>query len=393
MELHTGFITIVRILLIISFLIFSCGKEDEPMQPDSLSLEYVGFVSFPLDSLSGKYHFALQAFHDTSGNAYFSFFNRNNSVLYIYDYDKREITEQIPFEQEGPNGIGNPGKIGYLVVSLDTIFLYEAYSFKLFQSDRKGKIVNTFLVRSADAGIYSSYPDVRTLKPLFFQDDKIYLTGLKVGIEPIPDHTKLDNVLIVDLQKKAVEASPFIKRSEQYNKGQWGALLKYQLFGCFNEESKKFVYSFGLDHHIYETDHATYENRYFMQSRFFDKKIKPLAKNKDVTPIELSVAERTLYDFTTPSYYTILHDPYRKLYYRFVTPPLSEEEYKDNKTFSPSVIILDEDFKIQGETRLPPQGVNDYSMMFINEAGLHIMHDNREENTLVFAIFQPKETK
>lgn len=383
-------IILIFLLIISCSIYFSCqpdGKTDNPQ--DIMELQTKGYVSFSLDDRSGKYHFSLQAFNLSPDSAYFSFFNQLNSTLYVYNYDNQELEQRIVFENEGANGVGNPGKIGHLIVSLDSIFLYNASNFKLMLANSNGKILKRISVRTNDAGVYTPFADVRTLKPMVYKDNKVYLTGLKVGVEPIPDHTKFNNVIAVHLEQDEIEYPGLLRRSKTYNEGQWGALHYYQLYPCYNPNTGRFVYSFGIDHNVYETDHDDYIQPYMANSRYFDKKIKPLAKDKDLSMAELPVNKRTEYDFTTPSYYAILYDESRNLYYRFVSPALTKEEYREKKPLSPVVMILDENFEILGETSLPSQGTYNYSMMFVNENGLHIMHDNGEEGKLYFVIFEP----
>lgn len=363
-------------------------RKDFDSSTETYQMVSKDYVKFPLDNETAKTHFAIQYF-EINDSSYFSLFNRYKSTLYIYNYHAKTLKKKIFFEKEGPDGIINPAKIGYLIVSFDTIFLHEPFSNQLIHTNGDGKVVKKYKLKSGSESAYSNYTDVRTLKPMVYEKGKIYLTGLKVGIEPIPDHTQLENVYILDLKEARIEASPTIKRPDIYNQGQWGALFKYQLYGCFNHDTRRFIYSFGLEHNLYETDHNNLLKKHYAKSKYFEEEFKPLTKNKDITPMELPVTKRTEYDFTTPSYYAILYDPFKKCYYRFATPPLTKEQFDENKPFEPSVIILDENFERLGETRLPPQGTYNYSMMFINEKGLHIMHDNREENALVFVIFEP----
>ena len=87
------------------------------------------------------------------------------------------------------------------------------------------------------------------------------------------------------------------------------------------------------------------------------------------------------------SYKNILYDKYRKVYYRFAYPETALEDnlnymqilHNGKKEFS--IIILDEDLNIIGETKFPPFTYVPH-ICFIREDGLYISasHFMREDS-------------
>ena len=99
----------------------------------------------------------------------------------------------------------------------------------------------------------------------------------------------------------------------------------------------------------------------------------------------------------TGYYSGIKYDRYRKLYYRLAVHPIDlvnvQNQRNHLKDKQLSVIVLDENFKIVGETLLPTKR-HLYTTWFVGEAGLYISNHNRSnsligENVLSFTIYEP----
>ena len=100
-----------------------------------------------------------------------------------------------------------------------------------------------------------------------------------------------------------------------------------------------------------------------------------------------------------PRYGDLIYDPYRKVYYRFAYPKVSLDRNTNwwgkavygRKKFS--VMVLDEDFHVVGET-LFPEGIYNSFVFFVNEDGLYISRDykigtaEQSEDYLTFELFQ-----
>ena len=93
-------------------------------------------------------------------------------------------------------------------------------------------------------------------------------------------------------------------------------------------------------------------------------------------------------------YAAILHDPYRKVYYRYLQkaiPSVSSRTQLNSKMLS--VIIMDEQFRYLGETEVGTGEQWNWNNSFVTAEGLHIEHCGTEiedDDYLTFGIFQPK---
>lgn len=101
-----------------------------------------------------------------------------------------------------------------------------------------------------------------------------------------------------------------------------------------------------------------------------------------------------------PTYGNIIYDKYRQVYYRFAFPEVEMEEERDylgiyhngRKQFS--IIILDKDMNIIGETLFPEYTYNPY-LLFIRKDGLymstsHFKRTDFDENVLRFRKIELK---
>ena len=97
-----------------------------------------------------------------------------------------------------------------------------------------------------------------------------------------------------------------------------------------------------------------------------------------------------------PDYSKIMYDKFRKVYYRFAFPGneySNEPNLRQKAIYRPyfSIIILDENFNILGETVVTRNTFHERSS-FINKDGLyisesHVLNPNFDENKLFFRLF------
>jgi hypothetical protein len=106
------------------------------------------------------------------------------------------------------------------------------------------------------------------------------------------------------------------------------------------------------------------------------------------------------YNYGAQCYGNLIHDPYRNLYYRFAYPKVELEDGPDyvgltalgRKKFS--IIILDKDFNVIGETMFP-EWVYCPTVLFVHRDGLYICNNHPmnpafNENILSFQCFEVK---
>lgn len=96
-----------------------------------------------------------------------------------------------------------------------------------------------------------------------------------------------------------------------------------------------------------------------------------------------------------PRYLSIVYDKYRNCYYRFFKPGYNIKKNEDPELFLEypyqfSIIVLDENLNVKGETLMPPEKYDPF-MFFIAPDGLYLaLHCNHPEynpDSLMFERF------
>lgn len=313
-----------------------------------------------------------------------SLFDHLKLELIIIDFKNKSLIQTIPFELEGPNGVGEHNFLAHYIHNKDSIYILNKYKNEIILYDRQPKVRARYKIRPEDAPISLPFPDARTLRPFFQYKNAIIMMGISTGFEIHEDHTQVDNLLILDLPKNRLNTA--LPRPQIYNEGQWGQLIKYLGFFDYIPSKERIVCSLGLDHNIYEYDLKTHTlTTHYTPITVFPEVFVPLRKDHKATG--LAKEEMRRYGHTTPTYYSLLYDPYKKVYYRFGTPAQSTDEYLNNEPRGLIMSVLDENFQSKGEWKFPKGYPLKYNCIFIAEGGIYINAVPAEEEQISFYRF------
>lgn len=154
---------------------------------------------------------------------------------------------------------------------------------------------------------------------------------------------------------------------------------------------ENFIYSFYADEYIYVTSVNHQEiDKIHVKSKYIDK------IETEEPPSDPNLAVKRILE--KAHYGDLIYDQYRDVYYRFVYP---ETELDPNRTYMGtvvfgrnifSVIILDKNFNIIGETLFPEDIYNSF-VFFVHRDGLYISRDyqinfNQPEDQMNFELFK-----
>lgn len=354
---------------------------------DSVKLEEKGKLSFTLDSLSAPSSPSV-SFFSTRKEEYLSLLNTVNSSIDVYDIKTRKLSKRVNLFKEGPNGIGNTAQISHSLISLDSVLVLNPSTSSFFIVDGSGKVIykaSNVLDYQDDRSV-EEHPRGSTAEPLVYFNNKIYSSGVLLGLT-LDNHQKMKCMIIHDTKSK--ETKNVFPRPTSYNKGNWGGNCMMDFcYYTFNKRSNKFVYSFPVDDVVYETDHNSPTKAYYAKSVNFDE-VLPMYDDKLQKPDH---KKSIIYDYTTSHYYKIVHDPYRKVYYRFTLLGNTNDEI-DNPEIGynqqESVIIMNENFRKIGENIIP-RGNYVYHNFFVNKDGLYMLMQPSlldDENKMVYIKF------
>ena len=226
-------------------------------------------------------------------------------------------------------------------------------------------------------------PTSKVYAPMILQDSSIYLyQALKFSDKQYngDDLEKYPLCIKVNMQTKQTKTLPLTYPRL------WEAKNENGIFTCSRDyDGTNFVYSFFISNSI----HVTNDNKTFKEYPCKSRYINGSPKNHTAPDIKTIRKE----SIENASYRNIIYDKYRKVYYRFFQPAceVSPNEnitdlMKTGKKFS--IMILDKDFKVIGET-LFPENIYIPVMLFILKDGLYISDNNFQnpefnENVLSF---------
>lgn len=368
------------LLLLCSFLSCTNKRSSESYIYNLKGSETI--KSFTLDS-DVKYNaFYLYTFSDDAGKEYLSFLNYRTNQILFYDLKTCEFLFKLNLDAEGPNGVVQP--TGFYVKDFNNIYV-SSYAYPgLIKVDTTCRIVQKIPYKNTSKGykVLPSYTPASHpyIAPVMI-DEKIYIT--QNALENFHPITNTPLNIAIDTIRKSCEEVPLT----------YGILTEEELQAkdtrfsrIFN--GKEFVYSFYTSHDIVvaSADHSEVK-RINVKSKYIDSPTAEQERSERGPQLNLELAR----------YGDLIYDPYREVYYRFAYPKTTLEDnvrwwgkaVYGRKKFS--VMILDKDFKIVGETLFPEAIYNSY-VFFVHKDGLYISRDYQQiygqsEDYMTFELF------
>ncbi len=152
----------------------------------------------------------------------------------------------------------------------------------------------------------------------------------------------------------------------------------------------RYVYSFFHNHKIFSTkDNREYDKEYEAKSKFFGRDFLSVRGAKAIDN-----------EIKSPRYFNLVYDKYRNIFYRFCYTGYNitkDDSSLELMMYLPifSIIVLDKDLNVIGETLFPENTYNPY-MYFVAPEGLyistnHIKNPDFDEDYLKFDLFELKE--
>ena len=379
-------------ILGVFILAISCSGGKKESADAGLELTEDSVVYLLADNVTLEIR-ALFPFIDKDGHEYLTFQNQLEPEICVYDLQSGEFVKSVFFDREGANGVGMFG--GYHIIGFDEIYLPSLQQSKVFVMEESGKKKREIITEKTDDGIPLLPFGAITFvyRPIYFNNGKMYIPqtiNMRLGnkvMEKSPVYVVVDTVKNV-LSPFPIKFPP-IMSSDDVTKPSLGNELSYSC--CLNDKDQ-FVFSFFFDEDIYVVSLQDGEMKKIkVKSRYIDK---PAIKENP--PQDFDGAMRASSEI--PCYGNLIYYKYRKVYYRFVYLKADldgEKNYLNiwqygRKSFS--IMILNEDFDVIGETRFP-----DFTYIstlhYIGKDGLylsdsHYKNPSFDENKLRFRRFK-----
>lgn len=373
------------ILFVASFLFISCAEQVK--MEDRYVLQPVdNYLEYAIDDETVVPLYNLYIFKD-NGEDFLTFSNPLARTILIYNLHSGELVKKLSFEREGPNGVG--GHIfGYYIKDFNHIFLPSAITTQIYLTDTTGVLKQKIDFSKTEEGLKpnKAYYENISFSQLAFMGNSLYIPQTlnnKLGekmIEESPIGILVDTITgkVTGFPMHYPHVIPYRNRLEVI-----GGMME----ACQIYNGKNLIIAFNKDEKVYIVDELG-------QAKSFQAKSKYLSELKfPKAPDDFSLKLKKTNE--TGEYRNIFYDKYRKVYYRFVA---LETELDPNENFQKllhsgradfSIMILDENFNVLGETKFPPFTYVPH-ICFINEDGLYLStsHFKREDYSDDWLRFQ-----
>ena len=380
------------LLLLVLVQLYACGSSKNETEAEySMELKELKKITLPIDERT--YFLSKSIFQfEEDGKEYLHFENSQKGMYEIvtFDLEKQDVHRRLPIQSEGPNGI--PAMFGSRPYPDSKNYLiFQSTAFRISQMDGNGNVIQNYQLKSPGRFVRAMLASFCYF-PTFVRDSVLYFD------QPVASRKKrnLDNYpLFAGLDLRTGElgfASLYFPTTfdGDYSHISSGDRFTYD----YNYNKDRLVCSFLESDSIMVTDDLSNVKWYNAKSRFL-KSMTPY-----INDMKEDVNDIIRYE-EAPKYWHLMYDKYRDVYYRFAEMPCElakdEDPYSE---FAPkarefSVIILDKDFRIIGETKFPGNKYF-YKMSFVGRDGLYISENNLanpefDEDKLVFACFKLKD--
>lgn len=360
------------IIVFLALTAFACSDKGTVEEATSATYDLdlkrsESLIKLDVDSVTSNVSDFLTYYDDSeSASGYLFSINTFINELQIFDLNEEKLIHAIPVEMNGERGVG-PFK-GVHVKDFENIFLFPNEDNKVYIIDTTGvkfqKIEYDQPIGYNNAMISSSF---FSASPLFSEDKLVVKTLYQGNYRSISNRelSEKHTAYAIDLNTGQTEMLPHFFPNDYFAGG-----MKHFEFSAVHSQ-KGAVYSFFGDHNLY------FSSKVEEPLKAVSAPSKFLKSQLDIFPANGGGAERGKYFSTSDHYGNILYDKYRKVYYRFCYPELEitdVQELRANIQYPKkfTVMILDEDLNIIGETMFDKNSELVPKNAFVGKKGLYM---------------------
>ncbi|GHV51082.1 hypothetical protein FACS1894181_12470 [Bacteroidia bacterium] len=372
-------------LLLLLLVITSCKQTGKTITYQLVKAEKE--LSFFLDDNTKSSMPAFFFYTGKEGKEYLTFKNdgEGNDIVF-YDMQTKEQAFKVHTEIEGNNGVGRMAS--YYIHNLDSIFVMAVGVQIITLIDRSATVKDKFTYYQTNDGIpLLMFGMVSLSQPMVILDGKMFIAPVhnrQQQTDPLCATINLADKLVYGLDVQFPKFPPYSAPTR-------AAGHELVFSRCF--DGRQFAYSFCCDEDIHIADiNHTAMRKAKAKSKYIDRI--GFLNDNGATMEEIC---------TNPEYGNLVYDKYRDVYYRVAYPQTEIEKGVNareliqygRKNFS--ILILDKDFNVVGETKFPDYTYNSM-VWFVREDGLyisasHFMNPSYSDDWLVFHRFDLVEKK
>jgi hypothetical protein len=392
------FILIIPVLLVVSCTHTISTKNEYAGKLTATShLVISGEKKIHLDYETAPKPIYMQMLEDASGVRMLTFLNTHKNAIYFYDYKSSEYISNIGLEREGPNAVLSIE--GYYVKNMDSIYVYDRPVTEVALIDSAGHVKQKISLRGQFADAENKrdpqwayhYPQYlfRTVAPFIEINGKLLLTGFFPF--SIPDSIINNFRFMASLDMKTIHVDyKYLYPKELVGSNvTWDDPVFMQVYPALLPTGE-IIHSFTMSHNLYVTEWETEASKTVYAGSNVAGTIRSMDFEQRKAPDEAIVTHYLQQDLYT----AILHDPWKKVYYRFLLQGIPDATFNTPLGKKPVIVILmDEQFHYLGETLIGTEDEWNWTNSFVTQEGLNIEYidpvdkEELDEEYLNFKIF------
>ena len=356
-------------ILVLSLMIFSCGGNDSNDSGSAYADMTISMDTVVVDSGNEILMAATQSYshniNDKVDRLYFWDIQSYN--LEVVDLDEMVLLEKMPYEKEGPNGVGQyPYQM--MLIGDDKVAFIEWNQIVI--ANMHGNLIKK--VKMDEEWMKEGLGEKESLNPLGFSDDgnTLYCT--------ISNFERLNsNIIQVDLENKTtklIELPEYDKRENfrvTFKSEEGGGMsmsMTYPSLSLDRHQDKLIFWSNAFNA-LYEYDPEADSLSYRAITNTLTPNEKSGTYQNDVTSLE-AMSEVRQQIAQEVSFTKLFWDDQNKVFYRFTyynLPKIADEKTKSKVFLS----ILSEDFEVIGEKEVTEIFKSDPTVQFVKDGKMH----------------------
>lgn len=343
-------------------------------------------IKFPIDEDTKFPQLSIFPFEE-AGVEYMSFQNDRKPEIQIYNVRTGELVKKLSYDVQGEQGVVG-GFMGYCIKDFSHIYLPSYYTQTLYVVDTLGRINQKITFDKTTAGKKLVPITLASSKQMVISGDSLIIPQT---VNPILRNKIMDESpisVLIDTRTHVVKDLPMkylpLVLEKEFGTAAFMAGVSYSK--CF--DGRSFIYAFAYSDNVHKVSLDHTEIIAVEAKSQYDNGVKVPRVISD--EFQKMIKEQCEY----ASYGSIIYDKYRRVYYRIFylnTQLGGERDYLEllrtgRKQFS--IIVLNENLEIMGETLFPEYTFNP-NLFMVLEDGLylsisHIKNPNYSDNELCF---------
>ena len=390
---------ISSLLGLLGLLLIGCGEEATSKKTTSFKGELVqqNDKAFPLD-LETRFDRLNGQVVTVQDTLYFSFLNRENHSIYVYDFHTGSLRKKIALEKEGPNAAPAPSfYFEYYIIDWNRILINNLQHYIMIND--KGQVLNKSLVPESTS--YFSTETIDFDNATFIKDDML-ICGLRrtLAQEGNPSYKRaifqLDSLQLIE---KSIDERDFVSEygailAKNTKNAELGGLQGFT--SNFAQAKEQLYASYAINDSIFLFENGKQTNAFYAGN----PKIK-------VANLDAFFANTVVETFGTggvrvyrnpkqaPTYLGLFADFDGRYIYRIMShgaiPEYNEQSKREMpKSIGMSLIVFDTYTKQSKAFDLPHENISVYGA-FISDTGIHFpLKEQEKEDQKVYAVFTMK---